>query len=429
MRRKRRLWWMGIILLVSMVSTAYGAEVAEYKTFPRTETISHEIVSVGGDQTSVCVTWFSESNQPQLLFVTPAAEEDVPSHASRLCLVEPRESVYQKLWRFSAQVSGLTSGAEYQYCIAALGQIGHWSAQGQFRFTPEQCREFLLFGDPQLGGSRDRERDQKGFQRTLSAAKEAAPNASFALFMGDLKQTKVLDHREGIKEARKEFSAFKKAVKTLEIPAAIVCGNHDVLEDDRAFLDEFAAPVGQWQTENDEDYSFQAGQTLFLVLNSNRNDPWEHVDFLYDAVEQHPDALWRVVVMHHTLYPMSSDKDKKELSSLKKRLTAVCCELGVQVVFSAHNHFYARTNPLNEEGQASDHGPVYLCLNSSSGSIYLDPWKKALPEKSGVVEVLRQDNRPNYTRCRVDEHSFRMETFDAETGEVVDAVELNREQE
>lgn len=67
----------------------------------------------------------------------------------------------------------------------------------------------------------------------------------------------ILDDREGIKEARKEYSSFKRAANVAGIPSAIVCGNHDILEDDCAFLEEFAAPIGRWDTRPDSDYAFQ----------------------------------------------------------------------------------------------------------------------------------------------------------------------------
>ena len=164
-----------------------------------------------------------------------------------------------------------------------------------------------------------------------------------------------------------------------------------------------------------------------MVINSNRMDAKEHVDFLNEAIEHYPDAIWRVVLMHHTLVLNASDADREELASLKKYLTATFSELKVDIVFSAHNHFYARSKPLDSEGKPATEGPVYICLNSSSGSIFLDPWKRVIDRERTALEVLHQKEHPQFTRCRVDGKSFLVETFDAQTGEVDDLVELRQQ--
>lgn len=415
------------LLLLLLASKAQAAALADYPSFAHPVQVTHELVSAGKDENSVCITWLSSSPEPQLLLVTPAEEKDIPSHGSGLCLVQSGDCVYHDLWRFSTQVSGLTSGVEYQYCIGGMGALGHWSVRHRFRFTPAQCSSFLLLGDPQLGGSKDLERDTVRFRETLSAALQAAPEASFVCYMGDMKQTKILGERQGIKDARKEYSALKKALLATGLPAVIVCGNHDVQQQDSAFLSEFAAPVDRWQTNPEDDYAFQAGETLFMVLNSNRMDTGEHVDFLNEAIEQHPDAVWRVVLMHHSLVPNASDADREELAALKKSLTAVFSERKVDIVFSAHNHFYARSKPLDREGNPTTDGPVYICLNSSSGSILLDPWKRSTDRERRVLEVLQQQERPQFTRCSVDGTSFLVETFDTQTGETDDVVKLEKQ--
>ena len=415
------------LLLLLLGLEAHGVDIADYPSFARPVRVTHELVSVGKDDNSVCITWLSPSPDPQMLLVTPAEKKNIPSYGSSLCLVQSGECVYHDLWRFSVQVNGLTSGVEYQYCIGGTGALGHWSVRHRFRFTPAQCSSFLLLGDPQLGGSKDLERDVNCFKYTLSAALNAAPDSSFICYMGDLKQTKILGERRGIKDARKEYSAIKRALLSTELPAVVVCGNHDVQQQDSAFLSEFAAPVDRWHTIPEEDYAFEAGEILFMVINSNRMDAKEHVDFLNEAIEHYPDAIWRVVLMHHTLVINTSDADREELASLKKYLTAAFSELKVDIVFSAHNHFYARSKPLDSEGKPATEGPVYICLNSSSGSIYLDPWKRGIDRERTALEVLHQKEHPQFTRCRVDGKSFLVETFDAQTGEVDDLVELRQQ--
>lgn len=428
MKKTKGLWLCVLfgILLLGAVPKAWCAEIADYPNVVPSVSVTHAIVGVGADEGSVCITWLSASDAPELLLLTPAAAGERSTHASSLCLVSPMECVYKGLWRFTAQVTGLTPGTEYQYCIGPVGQLGHWSYVRRFQLRSCEPLEFLVLGDPQLRGGEERLVDQESFAQTLRAAGRAAPDAAFALYLGDLKQTKLLGSREERKEARKEYSSLKQVLSATGLPAAIVCGNHDVEEEESVFVSEFSAPVGRWQNQPVLDYAFQAGQTLFLVINTNHTSTWEHISFLTGALEEHPDARWRVLVMHHTLHPMSSEKDAKTLSSLRKRLTQVCCEMEIDVVFSAHNHFYARTNPLDEAGECAEKGPVYVSLNTSSGSIYLDPWKKALPEQRNTIKECIQENRPNYTRCRVDEHVFQIETFDAHTGECVDAVELSK---
>lgn len=62
------------------------------------ESITHEMVTVGEDEASVCINWLSESERPKLLYVTPASDEDTAAFSSTLCMENPSKTDYEGFW-------------------------------------------------------------------------------------------------------------------------------------------------------------------------------------------------------------------------------------------------------------------------------------------------------------------------------------------
>jgi predicted phosphodiesterase len=84
----------------------------------------------------------------------------------------------------------------------------------------------------------------------------------------------------------------------------------------------------------------------FFALNSVRmlikdQDP-EQTTWLSKALTDSK-AIWKIAYFHHPLYaPEGGHKEEKEL---RENVEKILIAAGVQVVFSGHNHYYARMKP------------------------------------------------------------------------------------
>ena len=98
----------------------------------------------------------------------------------------------------------------------------------------------------------------------------------------------------------------------------------------------------------------------------------------------------------------------------------------VDLVLSGHDHIYTRSHlmdgmepVISEEGRKREGETLYLTLGSSTGSKYYDRADAELPyvafEKQGAA---------CFTRLDIQKERIRIETFSAETGQMVDSYEL-----
>jgi len=100
-------------------------------------------------------------------------------------------------------------------------------------------------------------------------------------------------------------------------------------------------------------YSFKRGDVQFYALDSNYMDP-EQLQWL-DKELSSSNAAWKICYFHHPLY--SHGKMHGSDVDLRSQLEPMFERLGVDVVFSGHDHTYERLKPQN--------GIYYFVLGSS----------------------------------------------------------------
>ncbi|MGC5124337.1 fibronectin type III domain-containing protein, partial [Escherichia coli] len=80
-------------------------------------------------------------------------------------------------------ITGLAENTAYSYRV---GSDGNWSATYAFKTQSfEGDYDFLFFGDPQIGSSKDVAKDQAGWVDTMNVALNANPNAELLVSGGD----------------------------------------------------------------------------------------------------------------------------------------------------------------------------------------------------------------------------------------------------
>ena len=115
-------------------------------------------------------------------------------------------------------------------------------------------------------------------------------------------------------------------------------------------------------------YSRTYGNVYLAVINYTGNAAQ-----LRSALErlktdvQSSNADWKILTMHQPPYYTNESGGNAEINALVPK---VVDELGIDVVFSGHDHSFARTNPLRGDEIDEDHGAVYYICGSSGEKSY-----------------------------------------------------------
>lgn len=304
-------------------------------------------------------------------------------------------------------VNGLKPDSVYYYSYALNGK---WSKTFAFK-TPGETLTALFVSDSQLGRSGDwRDKnvllhDVAGWDTTLCEAMAAFPEISLCLSAGD--QAEI-----GFSEKQYRLLLAPDVMRAL--PIATTIGNHEFYFP-QLYL-HFAQPnrfCGSiLHSFGDEPYYFMQKDVLFVVLDTNDPIAWDHVVLLEKAINAYPDAKWRVVMMHHSLY--SCENSFEEAPTLRKSLAPLLQKYGVDLVLSGHTHRFSRSYPLWDDA-VSDSGIIYLEGGCCSGC-NCKPSPESLPEYT-AAGYSKTD--PVYSVLRFEEDKIILRSFAVENGQSV----------
>ena len=166
-----------------------------------------------------------------------------------------------------------------------------------------------------------------------------------------------------------------------------------------------------------------------MSLNSNNMSTAEHKAFMEEAIAANPDANWKIVTFHHSVYSTASHTADADILERRNELPAVFSELDVDAVLMGHDHVYTRTylmdgtTPLITDEVQSEHvdpadGQVlYITANSASGSKYYS--LQNLPQNT-FAAVEDQSKRENMTLVDVTEDSLTFTTYYTDDAQVTE---------
>lgn len=150
-------------------------------------------------------------------------------------------------------------------------------------------------------------------------------------------------------------------------PVVHVLGNHEYYgdEDGSSSADYFVLPDSV-DGMAPPYYSVVYENVYIAVINYTGAEGYkEAAEWLKkDALAS--DAEWKIVSMHQPAYytnPIGSS------SALQQILVPTFDEVGIDVVFSGHDHSYARTKPMTD-GKVDDNGTVYYICGSTGEKSY-----------------------------------------------------------
>ncbi|GGO07793.1 hypothetical protein GCM10011576_12730 [Micromonospora parathelypteridis] len=375
---------MGAALGSGLMATASAAE---------STTITGVVLGVGANETQRIVTWYSSADTAQKIQLAPTAEivnGEFPASAVSFEAVGAANTSTTGFNRH-ATISDLRENVTYSYRV---GSEGNWSPAYSFKTRSfEGDYDFLFFGDPQIGASGDRLKDQAGWEETLKVATAANPNTELLVSAGD--------HVESAND-ESQWDSFLAPDQLRQYPLGATIGNHDV--GGKSWEQHHFTPntdrsaqyyTGDQATRSGGDFWYIYKDVLFIDLNSNSYvNPADgsaggdaaHVSYVTDVVNKHGnEAKWKVLVYHHSIYSAASHSTDGDNAARRKDFTTAFSDLGIDMVLQGHDHVYTRSysikngqkeNPAEQPGAADvfpgPGGVIYVTANSASGSKYYD---------------------------------------------------------
>ena len=329
----------------------------------------------GADDSQMRFAWLEKIGQPAAF---RCGIDEALSDADAVPVCSVLTVTGQK--RCSVTVTGLRENTVYYYMYK---RNGSWSGVYSFRTGGAELTA-LFVSDSQLGRSGDWRKkdvllhDTTGWDTTLREAVRQYPDISLCLSAGDQAE---------IGASERQYRLLLAPDVLRGIPIATTIGNHEfyfpLLDLHFAQPNRFGGSV--IHSLGDEPYYFVKQDVLFIVLDSNDPLAWDHEAVIEKAVRACPDARWRVVMMHHSLYSCENSEEKGP--RLRTSLTPILQKYGINLVLSGHTHRFSRSKSID--------GITYLEGGCCSGcncracpDVLPSYTDYAYPQKNPVYSVL-----------------------------------------
>lgn len=388
-----------------------SGELPEVPTTPATQ--KSLMLTVGSDNSSRGLTWYSDASEPGTVQYALSAGETFPEQF-QIAEATVKQANDAGFYAHQATMSGLQPGATYVYRVVNGTTVGE-----AHTFTVDVndgAFNFAFVGDPQIGASRNVETDTTGWNQTLDMI-QSKLNPEFLLSAGDQVNTASNE---------KEYAGYISD-RFASLPSATTIGNHD--SGSAAYNEHFNLPnesADKGSTTAGTDYWFVYENTLFIDINSNNRSTAEHKAFIEEAIAQNPNVKWKTVIFHHSIYSTASHYNDGDIVTRRNELPPVFEELGIDVVLMGHDHVYTRTfmmdtlTPDTAQGDTSSvtnpTGILYLTANSASGSKY---YGIKAPDAEYAAKM-DQSKRRTVTDVNVTDSSYTVTTYFADDMSVLD---------
>ncbi|ORU01076.1 purple acid phosphatase [Anaerovibrio sp. JC8] len=314
-------------------------------------------------------------------------------------------------------VNNLKPQSQYTYQIVQDGATTPWYPLST---SGSDTMEALIFPDSQCSDG------YETWKKVASGAFNANPNINLFINMGDL-----VDNGEAAYQWRQWFNAIGAYMPSrIFVP---LMGNHETYDLNwkcrvpHAFLNFFAVPDNNSNGFQRYYYSFDYGPVHFIVLNTQFEelDPIkpgmmeQQLQWLRQDVEA-TEKPWRVVLMHKDVINydnLGSPEPLADIDEVGRRFMPYFDELGIHLVFTAHQHTYRRHNHIFNF-EPSDHGPVYIDTGVAGNCRY------GVPRTERFDKVmLPQPETDNYLTIRATSEDIIVQCY-LPDGQVMDSFVL-----
>lgn len=316
----------------------------------------------------------------------------------------------------SVTLTGLKPDTRYLFRV---GSDNGWSETHSFTTAPVDVRrfKFLVFGDAQSV-------NYDVWRTTLHEAYRANRDAAFIANVGDL-----VDVGQDYSQWNAWFDAAEGVIDG--IPEMPVTGNHEYYGPERRrsmpvfFTAQFKLPGNGPDGLKGQVYSFDYGDVHFSMLDSQVYEGEQYVPGMLDRQKEwlqkdleKTNKKWKIVFFHRSPY---NNKIGRSDDAVRAAFVPVLDKYHVQVVFTAHDHVYARTYPIQNGivGRSSAQGTVYVATGRSGSKTYADTEAKNWDEF-----FYSPADEPNYITVEVADNSLTIKAF-KQSGGLIDAWRIN----
>lgn len=184
---------------------------------------------------------------------------------------------------------------------------------------------------------------------------------------------------------RVEYEGLSFSRISRETTIAHVMGNHDRHSFDfkyyKNFPNEMFGPMAGYQSGN---YYFEKGGALFICIDTNNASAQAHRSTVKDAVKNHPDATWRIVMMHHDLYGGSIPHRETECNLFRILFSPMFDEFDIDLVLMGHSHHYSVSDVIynGKSVETIENGET---INNAKGTVYFVSTSIGRPEEDAEI--------------------------------------------
>lgn len=286
-----------------------------------------------------------------------------------------------------AIAEGLTPNTTYAYRV---GVDGFWSEIGIFTTASDKQEpfSFIYMTDSHI-------MNQEYIDAARLCATAAAENVSearFCVFPGDFVETGT--NRNSEWEWERWFDEAMRPI-VQQMPIVPTDGNHDDSENlnysyhfhtDNQFK-ENAKVKPQFDGTT---YSFMYGDVLFLVYSLQ--DYWKGAyslsactstyltndvgNWFREQVEAHPEAKWRVALVHKNIFSGSGHQEDEETPLFRATMLPIMKECEIDLMLQGHDHCYEVIGPVNPDTKTpilnaiEDLEPTILSASRNKGGTF-----------------------------------------------------------
>ena len=284
--------------------------------------------------------------------------------------------------RHEVGLTNLPPGTVYRYWV---GSPYGWTGPMQFHTAPSKEGDltFVFLGSVEGG--------LPVFTRLIHLAEQVAPEALFCVSSGNL----VTQGNQ-----REQWDALFRAAdgyfcRHFLVPAI---GNRECQNGHPTwYLDLFALPQnGAPDIEPKRSYSLRIGDLLLVVLDSNL-DPITQSTWLEEVLSESK-ARWKVVVMHHSLFP---GRVTQWTWILRREWGPIIDRYQVDLVLSGHDPVYLRTwpirggRPVQTFPVVAGSGTIYVTATAGArdGTLQSQPYAAKALKGVPTIQVIRLRDR------------------------------------
>lgn len=316
--------------------------------------------------------------------------------------------------QFSATLRQLRPGVRYAYRV---GDGVNWSEWRTFRtaaYQPAKLK-FLVFGDSQS-------LNYQVWGDTLKKAFRSNPDAAFLVNMGDL-----VDVGQDYAQWRAWLEAGQGVIDT--IPVVPVVGNHETYTPNRTyslpqlFTAQLPVPGNGPAALRGQVYSLEYGDVHLAVLDSQIGEERALVPYSLLLQQEwlkkdlaHSRKAWNIVLAHRPFY---GNRNGGDAGFLRNAFVPILQQAKVDVVFTAHEHVYARSVPLDGRENGFP-GTVHVATGRSGTKTYPDPARQVWNES-----FYNPVDEPNYLTVEVGHTMLLVKAFKV-SGALLDMWSLHK---